>query len=336
MLYAAILIKNKRTEPVVARIAVSLATIDSAKSRMHAILGFSAVLAIIFSLVSSWLLASFTTQHLGTIIDVARDLGKGNFSRRTPDFRESELGDLARVINDMAEHVERSIAVRRDFVANVSHELRTPIAVISGYAETVVSNRMVETDPERAEHFVRTIQTHAARLNRLLEDILQLSRLEGDSAGLSLQLWRLEDVLRSVCPLFEQRLSDKGVALVMSGIEGCFVMADRERLEQVFVNLLDNALKYTQSGGKISINARTTGERVEITVADNGIGIPKEHLSRIFERFYRVDPARSRELGGTGLGLAIVKHVVQLHGGVIDVSSKPGHGTAFSFTLPAA
>lgn len=335
MLYVAVPLTVGSRPGGFVRLALPLAIVDKELKEMHTILGIGLLVAFFLSMILSDILARITSKRLQMVAAVASGIGEGDYSQRLPDTWHDELGDLGRVINDMAGRIDQSIAVRRDFVANVSHELRTPLSVISGYAETIVANRLVETDPERASRFVETIHAHSGRLTRLIEDILQLSRLEGDAAGISLRIWRLEDLLRSVVQLFEQPMEERGVRLVMRETAGQLLLVDRERLEQVFVNLLDNALKNTPPGGEIAITARTIDDRVEIILSDTGIGIPSEHLARIFERFYRVDPARSRNQGGTGLGLAITKHIIQLHGGTIDVASKPGLGTTFKILLPS-
>ncbi|BCG46486.1 Phosphate regulon sensor protein PhoR [Citrifermentans bremense] len=224
--------------------------------------------------------------------------------------------------------------IRRDFVANVSHELRTPVTVIKGYAETLLSGALA-ADPQRAERFLQIIQNHADRLSGLVRDLLTLSELESGEMGMQLKPVALDDAIRQALLLVGQRGEEKGVELEQpAGEAGLTVQADRGRLEQVLINLLDNAIKYSEAGSSVSVETAQEGDLVRVSVRDSGIGIPEKDLPRLFERFYRVDEARSRDNGGTGLGLSIVKHIVQAHGGTLEVKSTQGKGSVFSFTLP--
>jgi len=228
--------------------------------------------------------------------------------------------------------------MRRDFVANVSHELRTPVSVIKGYAETLLDGTMV-AEPDRALRFVEIILSHSERLSTLINDILTLSKLESKDAALDLNPLDAAGTMAKTCMLLGENARKKGITLVCDTPQGLpRVVADQGRLEQVLMNLLDNAIKYTPEQGTVTLSAHqdATNGMVTITVADTGMGIPFKDMPRIFERFYRVDEARSREQGGTGLGLAIVKHIVQLHGGDVAVTSEPGKGSVFSFTLKVA
>jgi two-component system phosphate regulon sensor histidine kinase PhoR len=223
--------------------------------------------------------------------------------------------------------------IRRDFVANVSHELRTPVTIIKGYAETLLAGELTK-DPERSSRFVEIIYNHAERLAHLIGDLLTLSEIESGDMAMERAPLSLEGVVRGVMALLEPKAQQKGITVRSSGLERLApVLADRGRLEQVVVNLLDNALKYTPEGGSVAVTAEEEGDMVRVSVTDSGIGIPDKDLPRIFERFYRVDAARSRDQGGTGLGLSIVKHIVQIHGGTVAVTSTPGKGSTFSFTL---
>lgn len=232
--------------------------------------------------------------------------------------------------------LKRLEKVRRDFVANVSHELRTPVTIIKGYAETLLSGAM-KTDPERADRFLGIINTHAERLASLIKDLLALSELESRNLAIKLDPFPISGIVRQACMLLEEKALSKDITINLKNtLEMPPVMADPGRLEQVLINLLDNAIKYTPEHGSISISATEINDLVQVSVADTGVGIPPSDLTRIFERFYRVDAARSREQGGTGLGLAIVKHIVQLHGGSISVESTHGKGSTFTFTLKKA
>lgn len=223
--------------------------------------------------------------------------------------------------------------LRKEFVANVSHELRTPLSVIRGYIETLLE--APPPDPGAARRFQLTIQKHVRQLEALIEDLLNISALESQQARLEHGTVRLGDVAAAAIEELEQQARDKTMAVTVElPADLPAVRADRRRLHQVLVNLLANAIKYTQAGGHVAVSARADGGQVECCVADDGPGITSEDLGRIFERFYRVDKARSREMGGTGLGLAIVKHIVQAHGGRVWAESTVGQGSRFYFTLP--
>lgn len=221
---------------------------------------------------------------------------------------------------------------REEFVANVSHELRTPLSHIRGYVETLLGG--AKDDPEVATRFLQTIERNAGRLQSLIEDLLTISELESGRVTLNLQTVSLRAVIEKVREDFKARAAVKTIAL-SSEVADLPVRADIGRLEQVVSNLVDNAIKYGRSGGRVVMGGRATGDgQTEVFVQDDGPGLPAEALERVFERFYRVDKARSREQGGTGLGLSIVKHIVQSHGGKVWATSAPGRGATFFFTLP--
>jgi len=240
---------------------------------------------------------------------------------------------IVAVFHDISD-LKKAENMRRDFVANVSHELRTPVTVIKGYAETLLDG-ILESDPVRAIRFVEIIASHSERLTNLINDILTLSSLETKEAVLELNPIDVSGTISKACMLLQERAVKKNITILneSSGAALPRVMADQGRLEQVLVNLLENAIKYTPDGGSVRLFTEDDDTYVKVSVADTGIGIPFKDLPRIFERFYRVDEARTREQGGTGLGLAIVKHIVQLHDGNVSVTSEPGQGSVFSFTL---
>jgi len=224
---------------------------------------------------------------------------------------------------------------RKEFVANVSHELRTPLSMIKGYVETLING--AKDDPAVSTRFLQTIEKHADRLTYLIEDLLTISRLESGQIVMSLQRVELQPLVKDVLNDLRSRAGDKKFTLENKVPPDTHVRADGDRLQQVLFNLVDNAIKYGRAEGRVEVVARVVADQVvEISVEDNGPGIPSDSLERIFERFYRVDKARSREQGGTGLGLSIVKHIVQSHGGEVWAKSEPGQGTTFFFTLPAA
>lgn len=237
------------------------------------------------------------------------------------------------VLQDVT-HVRQLEKLRSEFVANVSHELRTPLTSIKGFAETLLEG--AAQDEALRQKFLGIIIAEANRLHRLIDDLLTLSHVENRQIELKQGAADLRQVLAKITELLAPLAQAKGIALSL-GLppELPPLRIHEDYLGQILLNLLDNAIKYTPSGGRVMVTAGVNGQGVEVTVADTGIGIPAEALPRLFERFYRVDKARSRELGGTGLGLAIVKHLLERHGGRISVSSRPGEGTSFTFTLPA-
>ncbi len=221
--------------------------------------------------------------------------------------------------------------MRRDFVANVSHELRTPLASIRAMAETLQNGAL--EDPEVAPRFLATIVVEADRLTRIAADLLVLSDAESRSPEKS--SFSLTQLIEQIANRVQSQTAQAGIDLeAMMPPEPIRVCASRDQIEQVLVNLVDNAIKYTGRGGSVRVTARQVGLGAEVTVCDTGIGIMQQDLPRIFERFYRVDKARSRQSGGTGLGLAIVKHIVEAHGGQVTVQSDYNHGSQFQFTLP--
>ncbi len=238
------------------------------------------------------------------------------------------------VVHDVTE-LRRLETIRREFVANVSHELRTPLTAIHGYLETLLGGGLEE--PEHARKFLEIVFRHTERLGRLLDDLTDLSNIELGRVHLQIDRVPVADVVESVLAIMEPRAAAGRVALT-ADVPGDLptVAADHDRLAQILINLVDNAVKYTGSGGRVAVAACAVPGGVELTVTDTGVGIPRADLPRITERFYRVDKARSRELGGTGLGLAIVKHLVIAHGGELQIQSEPGRGTTVRFTLSAS
>ena len=254
------------------------------------------------------------------------------------------------VFHDITE-LKKLEATRRDFVANVSHELRTPLTAIRGYAETLRTGAV--DDPALVVKFVGVIERHSERLGRLIDDLLILSDLELGRTELQRRPMALAPAIDAALDIVRDR-AQRGAVEIGRDLPADLppLYADPDRIEQVLVNLVDNAVKYTPSGGHVSVKAAVAvppgnggpgsardanrSAWVEVCVADTGIGVPKHDLPRLTERFYRVDKARSRELGGTGLGLAIVKHIVQAHGGTLQIESEVGRGTCVRVYLPAA
>ena len=241
-------------------------------------------------------------------------------------------GGAVAVLRDLTE-TERIEKTRRDFIANVSHELRTPLTSIQGYAETLLDGT---AENNHSREFLEIIRKNAHRMSRLTEDLLTLARVESREQRFDIQPVAAAELLQEAVQSFRELARTHGIDLQVEDSAPDMVDADREAIHQVFSNLIDNALKYAASGARLVLGARRVGHGVEFYVRDFGPGIPFEHLPRLFERFYRVDPARSRESGGTGLGLAIAKHIVLAHDGTIRAESELNHGSVFLFTLPLA
>ncbi len=268
-----------------------------------------------------------------------------DYELKLPELSERWLQVNAAAISNSAGEREGTILVfhdltrlkqlertREEFVANVSHELRTPLSLIKGYVETLLDG--ARNDPVVTERFLKIIERNASRLDLLIQDLLAISALESGRITLNLQPVPLRPLAEKVLADLKTRTDAKGVKLV-NDLPELTATADANRLEQVLANLVDNAIKYGRADGTVIVGGKQADvDKLEIFVQDDGPGIPPESLDRVFERFYRVDKARSREQGGTGLGLSIVKHIVQSHGGKVWVKSEPGRGATFFFTLP--
>jgi len=456
MIYTALPFHTNSGQPGVIRLALPLSRIDAAMTSLGTILGASLILAVICSLLLSYILSFITSRPLRSMAAAAARIGKGEFGSRIPISSSDEIGELAEVLNEMAEKTESQLErisaeknrldtilrgmgegvivtddggivtlanpafralfsldqscigkalieiarqpslnnalkkvlnsreelleelvmlvpeeknilthwvplleeskligtvavfhditdlkmlekIRKDFVANVSHELRTPVSVIKGYAETILSEGQ-NLPAEKLVQFIEVIHSHAERLAHLISDLLTLSRIESGAIPLEPVPVSILSAVSRVTHLLDQKTLGKGVTLAKTAALATLpdIQADPDKLEQILINLLDNAIKFTPAGGTVTVDATDLGDRIRIDVKDTGIGIPLKDIPRIFERFYRVDTARSRELGGTGLGLSIVKHIVQAHGGSVAVESTPGKGSIFSFTMRKA
>lgn len=239
------------------------------------------------------------------------------------------------VLHDVT-RIRRLEKVRRDFVANVSHELKTPVTAIKGFVETLVDMQDQEHDPADTKRFLNIISHQADRLTNLIEDLLSLARIEQDTERdrLMLEIGEISDVIQLAVEACRLQASNKDIQISIQTEDNLLARMHPPLLEQAVVNLIDNAVKYSGEGGTVEVRSMSLASEVVIEVEDCGVGIETRHLPRLFERFYRVDRARSRAMGGTGLGLAIVKHVVNAHGGRVGVSSAPGEGSTFRIQLP--
>jgi two-component system phosphate regulon sensor histidine kinase PhoR len=250
-------------------------------------------------------------------------------------MKDGKVEGSVLVFHDITE-LRRLENIRRDFVANVSHELRTPISSIKGYSETLLEGAI--EDKDNAKDFISIIYKESNRLAKLIDDLLNLSRIESNGMKMVFLPVDVLSVINRIVSIIDKQAELKSISIRIDALPGLQkVLADETRLSQVILNLLDNAVKYTHENGVLTITVLSKDAKfIQVDVSDTGIGIPEKDLPRIFERFYRVDKARSRELGGTGLGLSIVKHIIQAHGGEVWVKSEPGKGSTFSFTIPKA
>jgi len=336
------------------RLAVPLSEIDKRVGEIRT----QAMIAIGAAFVPAILLAAWfarrISSRLGQVIDFAGELAHGNFQARLEAAGRDELGILSNKLNETGEKLEEMVRrleqehanlerleqVRKDFVINVSHELRTPLASIQGYTETLLDGALEDRAHNR--RFLEIIRQNAERLTALTADLMTLSRIELGNRALRLGFYDVNVLLSDAMDFIRPLAEKKAIRLECERApDGTDAFCDAEAVHQILSNLLDNAVKYTPEGRSIVLGARVAGEpgrashTVELFVRDTGIGIPPDDVPRLFERFYRVDKARSRELGGTGLGLAIVKHLVRAQGGEVRVESEVNKGTTFTFTLPA-
>ena len=342
-LYVAVPIENGAI-----RIAVPLSQINGQVNEVRTKILASTALAFLPAILIAALLARFISRRFGDILGHAAELAKGNFRARLNRMGGAEFGQLSLRLNETAGNLEQIVGqlqhehaelekverIRKDFVINVSHELRTPLASIQGYTETLINGAL--HDPQHNMRFLRIIRHNAERLTRLTEDLLTLSRIEQKRQKFEFEVHRVHDLLCDAVELVTPIVEKSRIQIAEEPTPAnAVVWCDSEAVSQILSNLLDNAIKYTPPGGSITIGATQSGRFFELYVRDTGAGIPADEVPRLFERFYRVDKARSRELGGTGLGLAIVKHLVAAHGGIARVESKPNEGSTFYFTLPA-
>jgi two-component system phosphate regulon sensor histidine kinase PhoR len=336
------------------RLAVPAAAVDAQVGAIRKDVLLSTALAFLPFVILAAVFARYVSHRLGTIVDYTRQLAEGNFRARLPGSSRGVLGLLTAKLNETSEKLEFMLDrletehaeleklenIRKDFVINVSHELRTPLASIQGYTETLLDGAI--HDPINNLKFLNIIRQNAERLARLTADLLTLSRVELNQQEFKFASYYAHRILSDNLDGMRTIAARRGIQLVLEPVvpEGAEVFCDAEAVHQILTNLLDNAIKYTPDGGTVTVGARQLGAatdpaaRVEFFVRDTGPGIPADDLPRLFERFYRVDKARSRALGGTGLGLAIVKHLSRSQNGEVRVESQVDKGSTFFFTLP--
>ncbi|MFC1652761.1 ATP-binding protein, partial [Planctomycetota bacterium] len=323
----------------VVRVAMPLAAVQMQMEPIYRIVLLGAFIALMIAFVLAFFLSRSITAPIIKMREAAGRMAQGDFNTQIEITGGGELAALADSLNRMTdgmraqlEELRRLDRVRTDFVANVSHELKTPLTLIIGYIETLQTK---EVDPERAQRFMAIMSEHAQRLSHIVDDLLSLSEMDSGRQREDRGTCDLKGLVDDIVAGFDHAVIARGHCLDVQATGTCFVVhGDRAKFEQVFVNLLDNAIKYTPDQGRIEVHLTDQEDQVEIVVRDSGIGIEKKHLDRVFERFYRVDKARSRKLGGTGLGLGIAHHIVQSHGGQLTLDSEFGTGTTVTVVLP--
>lgn len=339
MKYVAVRVADGEAVAGVVRIAVPESEVQLELRQLYKAAITGAIAAICIAGVIAYVIARGISTPIRQMKEVADAIAKEQFDKRTTIKGEDELAELAQSLNAMSDELKLKIErlkyldnVRTDFVANVSHELKTPLTSIRGFVETLEDGAI--NDANNARRFLAIIKKHAQRLGNIIDDLLHLSELES-GGGIEMAELDLKGLINEIAMGFGHSLAVKQQKLSVETAGGDFTLrGDRDRLEQVFVNLIDNAIKYTGEGGQIKVQLARAGDCVNVTVEDNGIGIPKEDVERVFERFYRVDKAHSRELGGTGLGLSIAKHIVSAHNGKIRIESEVNKGTSVFVMLP--
>lgn len=315
-------------------------TVHDLNSALITLIFEAVVVGLAISVALSFILSKTLLQPIIGMTKAAEAMAGGDFSRQLDVESEDEIGILADTFNNMAyqlkttlEEIKKSEALRREFVANVSHELRTPLTSIRSYAETLTDNHDIPKDMEN--DFLHVILNESDRMTKIVQDLLELSRFDAGSSQFNVEKFTLARSVHDVCDAIALEAKRHGHEIHVQLEEGLpQIYGDKTRIEQVLLNILSNAVKYTPDGGAINISGGQTGRMVWVKIKDNGIGIPEEDLSRIFDRFYRVDKARSRESGGTGLGLSIAREIVLRHGGDILIESAPDYGTTVTIVLP--
>lgn len=340
MKYVAVRINDNNHTLGIVRFAVPVSSVQLELQVISRVVLLGGIITIVAALAVAYFISRSISRPIRQMQQTSQQIAKGDFSKKIDVRSKDELGELAKSLNAMADELQQKMEslrqldrIRTDFVANVSHELRTPLTSIKGFIETLEDGAI--NDTKNAMRFVSIIKKHADRLENIINDLLSLSELELQKDAINKTDFDLKNLVEEIVLGFGHSLSAKNHKLTLDSHGRNFILrADADRIEQVFVNLIDNAIKYTREGGQIDVSLLEEDETITASIQDNGIGIAKEHLDRVFERFYRVDKARSRELGGTGLGLSIAKHIISAHNGKIHIESEVGRGTKVTLTLP--
>lgn len=310
-----------------------VAGINDTFAKMRELQSGTAILGIILSVILGFFLSRYITRPLREVSQVARRIAEGDFEERVRIKSRDELGQLGETFNYMTQQLEDYEKMRREFVANVSHELRSPLTSIQGFMDALIEGK--SRDEQEKVKYLSIIQKETNRLSKLVNELLDLSRFDAQVVHFDMEAFPITTVINRATASLKPQLDEKNLTVktvIPKDLPNCY--GDEDRIEQVVHNLLQNAIRYSPKGEKILISARLLIDELLVEIADNGPGIPREELPRVWERFSRVDKARSRGKGGTGLGLAIVEEIIKKHGGQVTVESEPGEGAVFGFTLP--
>jgi len=315
-------------------------TVQSLNDEIFSLILEAVIIGFAISIGITLIISKTLISPIQGMTKAAEAMADGDFSRKIRVESGDEIGILAKTFNDMAmqietmlEELKKAEKLRREFVANVSHELRTPLTSIRTYAETISDSRDIPQETE--EEFLRVIINESDRMAKIVQDLLELSRFDSGNSNMTVEEFSIEQSLRDVHAAIALEARRRNHVFYLE-LEWKLpnIMGDRARIEQVLMNIISNAIKYTPDGGTITISSGSLDGNIWVSVEDTGIGIPQEDLGRVFDRFYRVEKARSREAGGTGLGLSIAKEIVTGHGGELTVESTHGVGTTVTMTLP--
>jgi len=315
------------------QVGTSLEAVQETLGNLKIFLFTAVPSVLIFAASFARFMARRALKPISRIIDTAREIGQGQeLSKRIPVLKiKDELGQLALTFNEMMNRLENSFKQMRQFSSDASHELRTPLTVLKGQNELILSK------PRKPQEYQEVIASNLEEINymsKVLEDLFLLSKSDENQVNLDCKLFDLKPLVEEVCKHAEVLAGEKNIRIIIAFLEAVQIKGDEVRLRQMVWNILQNGIKYTQTGGELKISLQNEGEFALLTIQDTGIGIPAEDLDFIFNRFYRVDKARSKDEGGSGLGLSICKQIAEAHKGTIDVESKLGVGTRFKIRLP--
>ena len=324
-------LKGESGIPATVVVGRSTADVKDVLERFRYILMFAVLATVVLAGGGGLFLANRAFRPVGQITRTAREIEETDLSRRIEVLSEDELGNLASTLNQMIARLERAFNRQRQFTADASHELRTPLTVIQAESTLALRKERTENDYQKS---LELISQEAVYMSALVDKLLFLARSDTGKEQLDFEAVNLKQLLTDLASETEMLCQEKGLQFELGPLEDLIVRGDKVKLKQLFLNLLDNAIRYTPSAGTVSISVAKEGETAVVTIRDTGIGIPKEHIPHIFERFYRMDKARSRTEGGAGLGLSICQHIVEVHSGRIEVESQVGQGSTFSVFLP--
>ena len=314
-------------QSIIIRTSLSINDLNKKINNLYLNLFLALLIISLATLLISYYLSRRLTAPIKNVENISYKYSKGDFSSRLNEYSVVEFNNLAKSLNKMASELDKLEGIRKEFVSNVSHELKTPITSIKGYIE--ILEDMIKDKSQRK--YLKIMNTNSDRLNNIIDDLLILSRIENvdNTKGLKFKLAPLSNVIDSVVSECAALIDSKEIEIFVNCSNDILINQNSMMMHQALSNLLNNSIKYSQDKSKIYFIVEDTDSYTSIEVKDEGIGINPKHFERLFERFYRVDESRSRDIGGTGLGLAIVKHIILLHNGTIDVQSKEGYGTSF-------